>query len=70
MEEGKKRISIKAKVGLIIGYLIGLITIPILALLLVQLILLLFISALDTWKAVAFIAQFPATFYIWMRWKQ
>ena len=69
MDETKK-LKLSAKMGLFMGRIVGLLGISVLSLLLVQLILIVFISTLDTWKAVAFIAQFPATFYIWIRWKQ
>lgn len=68
MDEENKKITIHEKLGKATGYIIGLITLPIIALLLVELIVLCFVSFVDTWKGVAFILQFPATLYIWLHW--
>lgn len=70
MDEENKKLTLQAKLGKATGYIIGLITIPILAMLLVELILLGFVSLLDPFKGVAFILQFPATLYIWLHWGQ
>lgn len=61
----QKKLSFLAKLGKAIGFIIGLVSLPIIALLIVELILLMFVLALDDLKAVAFILQFPATFFIW-----
>ena len=70
MDEEIKKVPIKARIAKTAAYMVGLISLKVLGLILVEIILLALVLLLDPWKGTAFVLQFPASLFIWLRWKQ